>query len=460
MLAGCRAGYAEKAAKPVKAGPTAQLEVFTGINSSEGKTEETAAVKLSSPMGEVRTSNRPGKYNFGILMSSEAFMKNFPIEIEFGNLQAGGGLTRLNSPELSAGSSPFYSGLITAAPLTVSLPGYSSFSKPQSSFCQVTFKDPRKKLTSLLFNLWISPDNENPVFSTMLSNKLFSKQLTLTSSVTAGRFYYKENKSNSWFLPSPYYPAASHFSSLFQFSADYRQKSGQTSASLTFTTALYESPFGPYTAAYRADTKASFLNKEVYASFFLNPYEDLLTSSGKKLKPSFQVKSGFSGKKVLLFKESRLLFIKPAINAYSSIGLMKNEHPLRVNEGIQFTTDLTSLSFSISEAAIILSDTPDSPPNQLDFTSCSFQIKNAWYLKSLTPALSFSLENKFPDKLKYKIQFNLSNNIKQKISGSWALSFSSKDGIIDNKKLSAGLNCRLNFKQVTVIGKMSFQTDL
>lgn len=465
LTAGCWFSFAVYAASSAgKHTPDWQLELFTGINSSINSSqkdiEETAAASFSSPGLEVRTANRPGKYNFGILLNSTPFMKSFPMKLEFGNLLAGGGLSRLNSPELSAGTSPFSNGLISANPLTVNLPGYSSFSKAQSSFCQITLNHPQKKPHFMLFNLWVSPENDSTVFSTLLSGKFFSKQLTLNTAVTAGRFYYRENKSNSWFLPSPYYPANSHFSSLFQMSADYRQKGGQAAASLTFTSALYESPFGPFTAIYRADTKAAFNNKEVYASFFLNPYEDVLTSSGKKLKPSFQIKSGINSKKAMLLKNSQLLLIKPAMNVYSSIGLMSSEHPLRINEGLQLTTPLTSLSFSLSEAALILCDVQKASPSQLEFTGYSFKLKNSWYLKRLTPALAFSLEKKEPDTLKYKYQFNLSNNEKQKISGTCAFSFSSRDGAIDNKKLSTTLNCRLYFRQFTVLGKLAFQTDL
>ena len=48
-----------------------------------------------------------------------------------------------------------------------------------------------------------------------------------------------------------------------------------------FMSALYESPFGPYSAAWRLDLKASINHTEIFASAFLNQYEALLTSSGR-----------------------------------------------------------------------------------------------------------------------------------------------------------------------------------
>ena len=423
-----------------------QLELY-------GDSQKTVGARLKTPLMEFRTSNQPDKFNSGILLSSRSFSKEFPIELKYGNLSLAGSLSRLNSPELSNSSSPFSDGIPSVSGLSASLPGYTSFSKPQSSFLQLSLNQLTKSPLSLSLGLWASPENDSPVFSTLISDKFFSKQLTLTASCTAGEFLYDANTSSSWFLDSPYYKEDSHFCSLFQLSADYKSKTSKKGIYTAFMAAIYETPFGPYTAAYRSDLKISLKQSELYTSVFLNAYEDTLTSSGKKLEPALQLKSGILKKKPLLSEKAEPVFLKFGANAYSKINLMKNEHPLRLNSGVQLSTEKTSLSFSVSAAALLKSESPEEPPQEFKKDSLTFQIKNSWYFKSLTPSLTLTSEIK--EAVKYKIQLNLTNKAKSKISGSASFSFSSKEKQITDQKLSAGLNCRLNFKKLTVIGKIA-----
>ena len=337
--------------------------------------------------------------------------------------------------------------------LSANLPGYTSFSKPESSFVQISMNQLTKRPFSLSFNLWASPDNQSPVFSTMISDKFFSRQLTLSAACITGNFLYDENNSSSWFLDSPYYHSDSHLCSLFQLSADYKNKNGRTGVYSGFMAGFYETPFGPYTAVYRTDLKVSIKQNEFYTSAFLNAYEDTLTSSGKQLEPGLQLKTGMLSKKPVLTSKAELVLIKFGFNAYSKINFQKNEHPMRLNTGIQFTTDKTSVSFSVSDSALLKSENPEDPPEEFENESVSFQIKNSWYFKRLVPALTLSAEIK--EAVKYKIQINLTNNTKQKLSGNITYSFSEKDKEITSQKLSASLNCSFNFMNVRVIGKLA-----
>ena len=156
-----------------------------------------------------------------------------------------------------------------------------------------------------------------------------------------------------------------------------------------------------------------------------------------------------------------MIFIKAGLNAYSKINLLEKEHPLRINTGIQFSTELSSISFSISGQGLLQADSPEHSPQNLQKEALSFQIKNSWYLKTFTPALSLSAEKKLieeadeKDRVKYKIQLNLTNNATHKIYGSCAYFFTTADGEIEDKKLTASLTCRLNYKRLTIIGKLS-----
>lgn len=430
-----------------------------------GDSQKTGGLRLSVPLIDLRTAIQPDKYNFGIQISTAKFIKKLPVEVKFGNLSASGSLSRLNSPELSSSTSPFSNGIISTTGLTASLPGYTVFSKSASTFLQIKTNQLTTHPFTMYLNLWFSPENPDPVFSAMIYDKFFDNRLIISSSFTTGRFMYEANDSSSWFLDNPYYMADAHSCSLIQFSAEIKNKTRKNSIYTGFMTAIYESPFGPLTAAYRLDLKLSIKHTDFYASAFLNQYEDILTSSAKLLSPSVQLKCGFLTKKPVPAKNQKLYFIKTGANIYSRINLTKPEHPLRLNAGFQLTSDITTLSLSVSGNAKLLAASAELPPEDISFTSISMQFKNSWYLKTFTPGITLSAEKRFDDssdsdsgKMKYKAQLNLTNNSRHKISGNCAFSFSSKDKEITDKKFSAGLTCRMNIKAVTIIGKLTISS--
>ena len=415
--------------------------------------QKTGGVRLVMPVTEFRIANRPDKLNYGLGFSTASIFKKLPVEIKFGNLSFAGSLSKLNFPELSNGTSPFSSSVLSTGCLTASLPGYSSFSKPESSFFQMKVDHLTKAPLTFTMNAAVQPDYSYPVFSTMLTDKLFSNKLTLSASCTAGKFPYKENTSSSWFLKSPYYAADQHFCSLFQFSAAYNNRPQKLSFQTAFMSAIYESPFGPYTAAYRADLKLGIDKTEIYASAFLNAYEDILTSSDKKLEPSSQFKAGFITKKPFLTANKNIYFIKIGSSAFSRINLTENQHPLRINSGIQLSTDKTAISFSISADSKMKSSSPEELPQSLEKDSLSLQIKNTWNFKMVNTGITINIEEN-----KYKLSLNLSNNsqaLPHKFSGNCALTLNTKDGKIKDRKFSTGITCRLNFRMLTIIGKLS-----
>ncbi len=418
-----------------------------------GDSQKTGGTRFSTPVTEVRVASRPEKINFGLLFTSENLYKKLPIEFKYGNLSFAGSVSKLNSPELSNGRSPFSSSSLSASCITASLPGYSTFSKPESAFMQLKVNQLAKLPFLLTLNMAVNPESSSPFFSTLLSKKFFSNQLSLSTSFTRGCFAYEDNNSSSWFLDSPWYAEDEAFCSLVQVSADFRKKNSSTGIHSAFMAAFYESPFGPYTEVYRSDLKFNIHKTEFFLSAFLNEYEDTLTSSGKELDPCTQFKAGFINKKPFLTGSQKLLFIKYGINAFTRINLTKEEHPLRINTGIQLSSDITAISFSVSADSKILSPSPEAPPQSLEKDSISFQIKNSWNLKKITPALSAVIEPEH-----YKFSLNLSGPADKKnykISSNTSFSFSTSDGEITDRKFSASINCRFNYKMLTIIGKLS-----
>lgn len=418
-----------------------------------GDSQKTGGTRFSTPVTEFRVASRPEKINFGLLFTSENLFKKLPIEFKYGNLSFAGSLSKLNSPELSNGTSPFSSSSLSASCVTANLPGYSSFSKAESAFMQMKLNHLARLPFLLTMNMAVNPETSSPLFSTLISKKFFSNQLSLSASFTSGSFIYEDKNSSSWFLDSPYYAEDEGFCSLLQISSDYRKKKSRNGIHSAFMAAFYESPFGPYTVIYRSDLKFNIHRTEFFLSAFLNEYEDTLTSSGKELNPCTQFKAGFISKKPFLTGSQKLLFIKYGINAFTRINLTKEEHPLRINTGIQLSSDLTAISFSVSADSKILSPSPDTPPKSLEKDSFTFQIKNSWNLKKITPVFSATAE---ADHYKFAAGLSFPPDKKNyKISSNCAFSFSTEDGEIADRKISASLNCRFNYKMLTIIGKLS-----
>ena len=437
-------GYTCYAAEPVH---TVHIELY-GETQDDGK-NQTCGTRITSPLAELRYTARDEKNNFGILLGTRNLVKQAPVEIKYGNLSYSGSLSKLNSPELSNGTSPFTTSILTPLCVTASLPGYSSFTKPESYFFQAKLNHITKTPLSFTINMSLLPENSYPVFSTLISNKFFSNQLTLSASCTAGKFIFEGADSSSWLLSSPWYAGGEMFCSLFQVSTGYKRKSTGSGVQASFMTAFYETPFGPFTNVYRADLKLTIKQADFFASAFLNSFEDTLTSSEKSMDPEAQFKAGLVTKTPFLTKNANLWYIKFGLNAYTKINLTGTTHPLRINTGLQLSADLTTLAFSVSADGRMSSQKPEDFPQAIEQNGLSFQLNNSWYFKSFNPALALTLS-----KDSYKISLNVANNSKQKISGTCTLNISTKDEKIE-KKLTTSISCRYNLKTITLVGKLS-----
>ena len=423
------------------------IELY-GETQDKGK-NQTCGTRISLPFAEVRFTTREEKKNYGISLTTRNLVKQAPVEIKYGNLSFSGSLTKLNSPELSNGTSPFSSSILSPLCISASLPGYSSFSKEESYFFQAKLNKINKSPFSFTINMALLPEYSYPIFSTLISNKFFSNQLSLSAACTAGKFLFEGNDSSSWLLTSPYYVGGEIFASLLQLSAGFKGKTTGNSIQTSFMTAFYESPFGPYTNVYRADLKLSLNHLDFFTSAFLNSYKETLTSSEKMLNPDSQFKAGFVTKTPFLSKKSNLWFIKFGLNAYTKINFTENLHPLRINTGLQFSSDITSIALSLSADAKMISENPDTNLQSLEKNDITFQIKNTWYFKSFNPALALTV-----NKNNYRLTINVSNNSQQRINGNCILNISTKENKIE-KKLTASLTCRFKVRTITFIGKLS-----
>lgn len=446
--------------------------------------EKTASVRVITPVSELRLASRPGKSNFGAAVTTAKLFPRLPLTFRVGNLGAGGSLSVLNSPELSSGSTPFTQTLTVPAALTATLPGSASYSKPVSAFFEARLTQSARvhnshpALPAITCNLWLTPQTASPVGSliTVWRIPLRVPTLTLSTSFTTGLFNYESNATGSWFLKSPCYPASAHWCSLFQTGADL--KTTQTTTSLNLTAALYESPFGFYQLLYRSDLRHTRKHLEFFTQFFFNPYDEVLTSSEKKLTSSFQTKGG-----IILKTQSKLaalylhspVFLKLGVNAFCRINLTETEHPIKINTGAVFTSGPVSTTATYSISGSLLSQSPKAAPSDFQHKEDTFQLKTSWQYKSFTPSLSACLtvpkthESKKSCKLSASTGFSpASGKLPLTLNAQSAYSFTIEGTTPDatpaptlqNKKLTASLTARLNFRRLTVTGKISADIDL
>ena len=464
LAAGALCPAAEKKAKVLK--DTTHFEFYFDD-------DMTASTRVTTPLSELRLANRPDQQNFGAVLSTAKLFPRLPFSFKVGNLTAGGPLSLLNSPELSSGNSPFIQSLAGPAPLAVSLPGKSSFSKPVSTFFEFSLL-PESRLPNLTAGLWLTPQSPQPLTSIYAEQSLFKNSLTLSASCTSGIFYYKANNSASWFLTSPYYPAGSHHCMLLQFSADLKPDNRAFQALCNLTGALYESPFGYYQLTYRGDLKLSTRRFDFSAQAFFNPYDEVLTSSEKKLTPSLQTKGGLifnTPSKIASLLLKTPVFLKLGANAFFRLNLTQTEHPLKINSGLVFTTGPVNTSFSYSLSGSLLSKTPKSAPYDFLHKDNSFQLKLSWNQKLFSPsfAASASLPKASDAAQNYKLSASLAFSPKSKklplnLTGQTSYTFayapSSDSPSFQPKKLTAGLTARLNFRRITISGKVAAEIDL
>lgn len=424
--------------------------------------DKTISSRLSLPYFEVRFNSRLPKESFGVSFSTKKF-SIVPLTMKIGNLSEGASISALKNPILSAGSSPFSSGITSVSGISANLPGYTSFSKPAGLFVQAELP---VLPFSVIVNCFSTEDLSAPVFSFLTSYSFFNKSLTFTISSTAGSFDYKSNGTSSWFLRAPYYPSGRHLCFINQFSLEYKPKTknkGIPSIITDFTAAFYESPFGGLPFNLRADIKVSAKHTELFASVFYNPVDGIITSSQKSLSSCLQLKGGLSAKTILGMSLSSPFFLKTGFNVYSQINLMETEHPLKINAGIQLAAATNVLSFSASLNLNLISSKKTSTLQKSEISSLSFQLKDNFYLKHINAgaalSASFTPEKSENFSAKYKISINAGNTHSQKINGTASFSINTKGNEVSSKNLAASLTAKLFFRWLSVTGKLSCEFD-
>lgn len=428
--------------------------VFTKVEFLNADSNFSVGTKISTPVFQAKFSFQDQKYNFGFAAFNDSICKQFPFSLKVGMISAGGSLSKLNNPTISAGTSPFSTGITETSGLNASLPGITSFSKPVSTFFQVGFINKKNPFTCNL-SCFYSPEEKVSVFSEYISYKVLKNRLSFSNSVTVGLFPYSNNSSSSWTVNSPYYSEGEHLCSLLQFSLKY------LNVISTFSMGIYETPFGKFEKTYRTDFKLPVNHFTFCFTGFYNPNNNLITSSDKNINDCFQIKTGILYKTILPYKKP--LFLTYGINLYLNADTSGYENPFRINSGLQILSSLTSIS--LSGSAKFLIDTTNLSSPSLNVDELSFQLKNTWYIKKISPYFNFnatiSPEQDFITSSK-RITIKSGLNFTQfpKVSSYASYSFTHKNDLFSSKKITTGVTINTSLRYFTCTLKFSADINI
>lgn len=428
------------------------LELYDSLSLSN-----TFGFRSKMPVGEIRFTLCEDDYNFGLTATNDRLSKNYPFYFKCGNLSAGGLLSKMNNPLISASASPFAGSSSSASGITASLPGYSSFSKPVSLFFQGGFS--RKKF-SVKSNCWYSPEEEKLAASfCLLLPPLWGTAFSLSSA--AGLFPYPELKSSSWFLEEPYYAAGGHFCSAFQLSAV------NSVLKICITGGANESPFGPYKGWLRTESRLSFSRFSFTASAFYSD-SSFLSASAKVIEPQCQFRINLRYKTVYKGKKFPV-FINSGLSIYNGLNLCDEEHAFKAGIGSQFLFPLTMIQLSAVANMQLKTELPEFfgevPVSgfSFSFNSATLQAKNVWYIGKFSPSLAAAVTtspsenyNCITNTYRFSAALNYSTSSKVNITSNAAFSLTEKNSEISKQKLTLSASAAFLWKKVKCTFRLSF----
>lgn len=411
--------------------------------------------KISLPFGSFLLAENLNEMNFGCEFNTFKIEKTFPITMKCGNLSSGGIISKMKNPLPSSSVSPFSSGISEPCCATSSLPSFTNFSNPVSSFFQLGFENKNLFVKSARVNCFYSPDKEVIVFSSLIKTDFLNDLLKLSASTACGISSYNENNDSSWFSDEKRYHSGKHASSMLQLSAQI------PNLLFGFQLSVFENQFGVLDIAYRADVKTNIKKLNLFATAFYNPNQKLLTLSDKKIDKCFILKNGIQYK--FMLKNKIPLFVKTGLSSHLDLKLLKEEHQLKIGAGVQITSFLFSAGLNILCDTTLNTKNSSSPSMNLKSTSVSTQA--SFYINDAITGLSFSIDfnpSKNFDSLtiKYKALIKASYSKFSKTYGNASYSWQTKDGTFISKKLSLSLNTKHSYKKSELQLKLSADFEL
>lgn len=420
-----------------------------------GDNKKDFAVDLKTSLSQMKFSFCENNFNFGISAFSYKFLPSIPFVLKAGNLTESGSLSKLKSLLLSGGNSPFSVDFCNVNGIYSNLPGYTSFSKPVSTFTEIGFINKKSRLKEFKLNCFYSPEKENLAFSFLAKSSFLKNKIKTAFSITSGFFSYEEHSGSSWFSEDLFFQKGNHLCSLYQLSVEiplYKT---------SFSLGSYENPFGKISNVYRWDNYCSLKNISISFSAYYNPNsekDEVLSASGNVLQNVFQLRTSFVHKIRL-----KTGFVRNGFLAYLKTDISDNSSDAKISLGSQFNSSLCSISFYIASNCKIISE--ENVVAECDLKDININLSNRWYFSLLSPALYISSGFSFYDNYKTvnstsKITAKVYFQRKSKINAQSSYAFSVKNGEFSSQYVNFAVYAKFNIKKVNFLCNLGWKTEL
>lgn len=415
------------------------------------------AVDFKNPLLQAKFAFCENKWNFGVCGSTSSVFSSFPVTVKTGNLSESGSLSKLKSPVMSGGNSPFSMSFTNASAIAANLPGYTSFSKPFATFVEAGFNDKKRLVRNVTINGFYSPEKENLAFSSLVKTSFLKNKVRASFSVTAGFFSYDEYSESSWFMDNFYYPKGNHFCALYNITAEIPYYK------ISLISGSYENPFGEIVNVYRCDN--NFISKYVNACFsiYYNPNardNSVLSASQTILQDSLQIRGN-------VVHKSRIKngFMRNGLLLYTKMGLSDNYAIAKASIGTQIITSLFSVTFYAAPEIKIIRDAYDVNNVFCEMTGLNFNLSNRWYLQVLSPALCVNSSFSFFDnynavKSTTRIGVKLYFQKNPYLNGESSYSFSINKGDLSSQNINFSLSAKFTLKKVIFLCNLGWKVEM
>ena len=439
-------------------------------------------------------------WNFGLSITDGGFLKKVPFVIKIGYLGTGGAFTKLNNPLLTTSVTPFYASVGSATAISANLPSSSSFSNPVSFFVQGSFGGKKDYFRSGTVNVFARfPDfcegenrgesgatsvgvDENGLFwgsGTYAVSGLFklvipdvkkTKTSALNFGFVAGIFpFFKDDfySEKSWFNKIRQFEDKSCFCGQLNALFSNSIYTGNVFLNVYQNPSMVCNESGWQIFGDIKNTRSLFQfcikneNKFVLGNFtlgfssFINPFEQILTPSGKILQRQLQTKlnlnySTFIRSFGFLFPEP-IIRIKYGASFYSCF--LEDGFSCKAGLGIQLMDSLFLISF-LGNIAF--------EENRFDSATATLKMNPSFgKIKPIfTQNLSFSQSSTgLTTSQKSTVSFNLGNKKPFSANCNFSATFTQKNGNYTKCSLDSWVGMNLVWKGVKCTGKVTVKVS-
>lgn len=402
----------------------------------------TTGLKAEFSMAKGTLSTNFENYNFGLSLFSEKYLKTIPIELSFGNISIGGLLSKFKNPMIDSASTGFDSCLSEITENNCTFPGYTSFSKPLSSFIELGYNSDEYLIKKIICNGTYNLNSKEMDYSTFIELG-WDEKIILKNASGISIYTLEENNFTSWYSKEPYYSSKKIICFGTQFGINIYNINN-----MIFSCFAYETPFGKIKPVFKIENKFEWKDLSFGLSAFFNKNSHIVSKENLKLSPCTQLKGNIQYNFNISSNINNEDSLKIGFTIYSKIPFYDSPGNLKV--GVSSKIDILFIS-AILECCSSFDF--DLLKKNWDFNYGSVKLDTALNFSYINPKIGAACKfYKSSQNYAISLAFTLQNDL---LLGVSTFSFSNNNGLIYNKKLKMGLTFNGKYKKILVIMKIN-----